>query len=294
VLPNGELLALRPTPRASTGPDLRHWFLGAEGTAGIVTAATLRVFPLPARREWLVLNPSSFAGGIELVRRMLQLAVRPAIVRLYDEAETSERFPQQAGSSILLLGCEGDPESVAYELERIEALARELGVPAGPGEAAERWWQRRFDTQGLLRPLLEPGGIADALEVAAPWSRLHSVYLAMCAAIERVVAALPHRIDTHLSHAYADGANLYVIFSASAAGAGDVELLYRRVVHEALTACADAGGSISHHHGIGIAKCDELGAELGGAGLALVREWRGAVDPGHLFNPGKLTGVRDG
>jgi alkyldihydroxyacetonephosphate synthase len=289
VLPSGELLQLFPRPRASTGPDLRQLFLGSEGAFGIVTSVTLRVRPVPEARRWVVLQFASFTEGLDFVRLFLRRGLRPAVVRLYDEAEAGAKFGLN-GIAVLLLGCEGYAEETGWLANRLTLLGRGAGGHQGPGTVAEHWWATRLDTPGLLNSLRQAGGIADALEVSAPWSRLPAVYRAMGQAIVSSCAGLATDlvVQAHLSHAYIDGGNLYIIFSAIGRR-GDLAHLYRKVVDMALTACAGAGGSLSHHHGIGSVRADLLALEIGDVGMGVLRSVRRALDPQMLFNPHKLT-----
>jgi alkyldihydroxyacetonephosphate synthase len=268
---------------------LRQVFLGSEGAFGIVTSATLRVRPVPEARRWVVLQFPSFPHGLEFVRLFIRRGLRPAVVRLYDEAEAGAKFGL-SGTAVLLLGCEGYAEETDWLADRLAALGSKAGGDEGPVTLAERWWATRFDTPGLLNSLRQEGGIADALEVSAPWSRLPAVYRAMGQAIVTSCSGLATEVvlQAHLSHAYIDGGNLYIIFSAISGG-GDLEGLYRQVVAAALTACARAGGSISHHHGIGSVRADLLPLEIGAVGVDLLSSVRRALDPQMLFNPHKLT-----
>ena len=293
VLPTGDLLRLRPSPRGSTGPDLRQLFLGGEGTLGIVTRATLRIRPLPAARAWLVFVCPDFAAGLDAIRRTVQAEYRPAVVRLYDAEEGAhllETVPHAPGACLLLLSCEGEAEQVAWESGQIRKRVVAAGGMDIGSEPAERWWAGRFNTAGLLHTLRAPLGIADALEVAAPWRALPALYAAMRADM-RAALGLPDRpgaVYGHTSHAYPDGANLYMIFHGQAANAADVAPLYGRVLDAAFQACARHGGTLSHHHGIGLGKARWLELEYGAAGVDVLRAVQRALDPDGILNPGKI------
>jgi alkyldihydroxyacetonephosphate synthase len=298
VLPSGDLLTLPAQPRTATGIDLRQLFLGAEGTMGIVVAATLRVSELPEARRWTVVSIPSFADGLAVVRLIVRSGLRPAVVRVYDALESADRFAPagiDGGRSVLLLSSEGDRQLVTWQARRFEQIARAAGGRIEPPVLAELWWASRFDTPALLRTLGEPTGIADALEVAAPWSRLAGVYDAMrdalTSSLDRGTGSTA--VYGHSSHAYPDGANLYMIFHGHAPTESEVGDVYWRAVGAALQACASSGGTISHHHGIGLGKARWLELEYGGAGLSVLRAVQAAVDPRRQFNPGKLGDAAD-
>ena len=301
VLPNGEILDLHASPRSATGPDLRQLFLGSEGTLGVITRVTLRVFPLPRERRWLAFTFAGFAAGLDAIRQVVQAGYRPAVVRLYDEIEGAHllessglpagRVPQ----CLLIASCEGDPERVAFESAQIgAALRRSAGSPIPP-DPAERWWRGRFNTRGLLASLRAPLGIADALEVSAPWRLLPDLYGRMRARMEAALGLpdRPGQVYGHCSHVYPDGGNLYMIFHGQAEDPASLPDLYQAVLRAAFEACADAGGSLSHHHGIGLGKARWLGLELGPAGLDALRAVQQALDPQAILNPGKLGARTD-
>src|SRR5215467_13069698 len=95
VLPSGTVVRLEPFPRSSTGPSLQELFLGSEGTLGIVTEATLKIFPLPERREVASFAFPAVADGLEAIRRIVRPGWRPAVVRLYDQHEAARHFSAQ-------------------------------------------------------------------------------------------------------------------------------------------------------------------------------------------------------
>jgi alkyldihydroxyacetonephosphate synthase len=292
VLPSGDLLDLRPEPRVASGIDLKQLFLGGEGTMGIVTSAALRIWELPEERLWSVSSYRSFADGLECIRRVVRASLRPAVIRLYDEMETAVRFGSaaHAGRCVLILSSEGDAEAARWQAGQIQRISEAAGGQPEAEAYARAWWDTRFATAGLLGTIGRPGAIADALEVSAPWSRLHRVYLAMLDAMTAAMASTGELLAVygHTSHAYPDGANLYMIFHGRTRSASELPVLYEATLAAAFGACAAEGGSISHHHGIGHTKAPWLWLEYGTAGLELLRAVQRGVDPARLMNPGKL------
>ena len=94
VLPTGEVVWTRKrgTPRSSVGPDLSKLFLGAEGTFGIITAAELKIRRLP-NHEWrAAFTLPNFESGVEAAKLLMELDVKPAVCRLYNEVESASQF----------------------------------------------------------------------------------------------------------------------------------------------------------------------------------------------------------
>jgi alkyldihydroxyacetonephosphate synthase len=285
VLPSGEVWRTLPAPRTAAGPDLWRLLAGAEGTLGVVTEVTFRLSPLPATRVfggWLF---ASLGEGLDALRTVMRTGARPAVLRLYDELDTTLVLGREGGS-LLVTACEGDPDVVAAEvavLRRSCSAATDLGPEPG-----EHWWAHRYDVsfnlpRVLAGELLGPNGVADTIEVAALWSRLPGLYDAMKAAMAPYATV----VFAHVSHCYPEGASIYWSFATDADSPADALARYDAVWAAAMAACAAAGGTIGHHHGVGQARAPWLAAELG-AGYGVLRAVKGALDPAGICNPGKL------
>lgn len=289
VLPNGNILRTKPIPRRSSGPNLAQLFIGSEGAFGIITEATLRVWPKPETREWAVYTFPDTISGFDTVRSFMRTEAQPALVRLYDEAESTARirhFGYPPGHALLILGFEGSAGYVDWQKQVVDRIcAQHQGVFRGD-EAALHWYRYRFDTSAMLRYNHKPGGVADFLEVAAPWDRLEAVWRAMRSALEPLCDV----VHCHFSHVYPTEGSAYVIFYAQAIENTPQAAIehYQRCVDAALQACLAEGGSISHHHGIGRGKKNWMKEEHGLAGWELLHALKQAVDPDNIFNPGVM------
>jgi alkyldihydroxyacetonephosphate synthase len=289
VLPNGKILRTRPIPRRSSGPNLTQLFIGSEGALGIITEATLRVWPKPETREWAVYTFPGTPLGLDALRCCMRTEAQPALVRLYDEAESAARirhFGYPAGHALLILGFEGSAGYVAWQRQVVDRICADHQGFFRGDEAALHWYRYRFDTSAMLRYNQQPGGIADSLEVAAPWDRLEAVWQAMRAALEPMC----DQVHCHFSHIYPTEGSAYVIFYAQAVENTPQAAIehYQRCVQAALQACLTEGGSISHHHGIGRGKQHWMEEEHGQAGWELLRTLKQAVDPHNILNPGVM------
>jgi alkyldihydroxyacetonephosphate synthase len=285
VLPDGEVWRTTPAPRTAAGPDVWRLLAGAEGTLGVVTEVTFRLSPLPAVRRfggWLF---ASLGEGLAALRDVMRTGARPAVLRLYDELDTTLVLGREGGA-LLVTVCEGDPDVVAAEeavLRRACAGATDLGAEPG-----EHWWEHRYDVsfnlpRVLSGRLLGPHGVADTIEVAALWSLLPGVYDAMKAAMQPHAAV----VFAHVSHCYPEGASIYWSFATDASSSADALARYDAVWSAAMSACREAGGTIGHHHGVGQARAPWLASELG-AGFDVLRAVKAALDPAGVLNPGKL------
>jgi alkyldihydroxyacetonephosphate synthase len=295
VLADGSVYRSRPVPQSSAGPDLDRLFLGGEGTTGIITEATLRVWPAPETtvdRGYLV---PDFATGVGVVREVMWTGLRPTVVRLYDETDTALVFSSQGlevpHGCLLVVGCEGRDDVASFTADVVRGIAREHGAEDLGAEPGEHWRAHRHDMSFRFAEYMKPGGAfgdaltLDTMEVAATWGRLVDTY-------DRVRAALAEHADlvlAHVSHVYPEGASIYFTFGA--VNDGDEERALERydAAWEAgQRAALAAGATGSHHHGVGLLRAPYLPDELGTVGFDVLRRVKAALDPQGLLNPGKL------
>ncbi len=108
VLADGRVIRTGGTPRAAIGPDLTQLFVGSEGTLGVITEATLRIHPRPPVEWRAAFGFDTFVGGLDACRRILRRGATPAVLRLYDGAESARSYATDGRTCILLVLDEGD------------------------------------------------------------------------------------------------------------------------------------------------------------------------------------------
>jgi alkyldihydroxyacetonephosphate synthase len=280
-------------PRAATGPDLSQVFVGSEGTLGVITEATLRVRPRPAGTGWAAYGFEQFTAGLDACRRVLRRGATPAVLRLYDHAESVRQFsgPHFDGEGCLLLVLdEGDPESVDWTLALVDQECRRTpGATARDRRLVGHWLEPRNDVSALGM-VIQAGLVVDTIEVAGSWSALPRLYDTVTAAIQAVPGTLA--ATAHCSHAYLDGGCLYFTFAGAPpsdpADPRYKDRYYRAAFDAAMAATLAAGGAVSHHHGIGLLRGPWLRPALGEEAFAVLGDLKAALDPAGVLNPGKL------
>jgi alkyldihydroxyacetonephosphate synthase len=296
VLPQGDILRCRPVPRSAAGPNLRRLLVGSEGTLAVVTEATLACRARPAGWDWLVFGFGSFAALAEGLRDAGRAETGAAVIRGYDEADAQLSFGAlgHASGCVALLGFPAGPggrQTLDARKEAAAAALRRAGS-SGPLDASygEHWWQHRNDAVATYASIMGPerafgpGVIVDTFEVAGLWSDVPRLYEGIRAAL----AAHAQAVLCHLSHVYPSGSSLYFTFLVSGADDQDAEPRYLAAWDDAARTCAAAGGTLTHHHGVGRLKAPFLAAELGQEGLDVLRKIKTALDPGQIMNPGVL------
>jgi len=273
AVPGVGLLRVPPAPRRSLLYPLEQILVGSEGTIAVITRVYLEALPRPECEVPLAYEYASFTDALLDAKALAQRGVAPQLLRVYDELESQAVLG--TGSPTMIGVVEGPCTVVEALLEYIDSALR--GVNAG-SEPAERWLRGRFDVIGMIRELHKAGLAFDTIEVSATWGRLLQVYEAVkdrLAGVEGIVYA-----SAHASHFYASGAALYftVVFDASRAREA-----YDAIWDAALRAARDAGGSIGHHHGVGVHRVRWLELEYGPVGVEVLRRIKRSLDPGGVL-----------
>ena len=189
VLADGSVARTKNYPRSSCGPDMDQLFIGSEGTLGIITEATLRIWPVPEKRTWIGYGMPTFEAGVRACRDILASGLSPAVMRLYDEVEVSHAYKDLGydkfigKESGLYFACEGREDLVDLEAKVIHEACKALGGIERPG-LGERWWSKRYDTAFLKKAYMLPNGIGDAIECASTYKNLTAMHDAMVDAIK--------------------------------------------------------------------------------------------------------------
>jgi len=282
VLPDGNLLNIRPVPRRSVGPSLKDLFLGGEGTLGIVTRATISIHPLPRLTIKQSFIFPSIEVAVDVVRQILRAEARPAVVRIFDEAESGRYFPKIGRKVTTIFISEGETEYATVDARVIRRISKENGGKSSGEVSVNIWLQKRFDI-GLGPVLMQHGGIVDTIEVSALFKDAARLYRDMVAGMKAVEGVL--EVSGHYSHFYREGACLYITFAGIPK---DPLRYYQDTWDAAMKTTLQNNGSISHHHGIGFWRMQYLKQELGPSGVRLLKSIKSALDPQGILNRGKL------
>jgi alkyldihydroxyacetonephosphate synthase len=281
VLADGREISTGGAPRSAAGPDLTQVFVGSEGTLGIITAARLRVHPLPPAEGRAAYGFGSWDGGVDACRRILRRGATPAVLRLYDEIESQRSHGTDGSVAVLLVLDEAEARLVDATMAIVDEECAE--ATRLDDALVEQWLEHRNDVSAL-EALTQKGFVVDTLEIAAPWGRLPEIYRQATTAL----TAVPHTrvASAHLSHSYGDGACLYFTFAATPPP-DEVESTYVALWDAGTRAVLGAGGNLSHHHGVGVNRGRFVDEALGG-GAEVLRAIKSALDPAGILNPGKL------
>lgn len=301
VLANGELWnGLGGLRKDNTGYDLKHLFIGSEGTLGIITAATLKLFPLPARTPIAWVGLHQVSDGVQLLQRLqdrsgglvsgCELVSKTALDFAIRHIPGCRDPLTNAYPWYLLLELgHGKADNSAEEL-LLEVLEESLqqaliadAVLATSIDQGNQFWRLRESVAEAQS--YEGGSIKH--DVSVPVSRIAELIVTTVPLVEQEMAGIRPCIFGHLG----DG-NLHFNLSQPV-GADKARFLsqwgrFNRIVHDQVIAL---GGSISAEHGIGQLKTGELAHYKDPVALALMGTLKLALDPYNLLNPGKVLGL---
>jgi alkyldihydroxyacetonephosphate synthase len=285
-------IELGRAPLSAAGPDLRQLVLGSEGSLGIITSVVLRVRPRPVERIFEGWRFASFEAGLAAIRRLAQDGPLPTVIRLSDEAETAVNLADPdvlgggTGGVLAICGFEGTRTAVRRaEVAGLLASSGGEALGEGPGET---WRQGRYRAPYLRDPLLDEGALVETLETAGFWSALPGLKAAVTEALVKALSdqGTPPLVLCHVSHVYETGASLY--FTVISAQTDEPIAQWRTAKAAASAAIAVAGGTITHHHGVGTDHRDAYQAEVGPLAIEALQAVKRVLDPAGILNPGIL------
>jgi alkyldihydroxyacetonephosphate synthase len=281
-------IELGRAPMSAAGPDLRQLVLGSEGAFGIITSVVVRIRPRPTERHFEGWRFDDFARGLTAIRRLAQDGPLPTVLRLSDEAETAVNLADPdvlgggSGGVLAIVGFDGP-----YNQATADVLAAAGGQNLGE-EPGETWRVGRYRAPYLRDPLLDEGALVETLETATFWSRLPALKASVTEALVKSLSSqgTPPLVLCHVSHVYETGASLY--FTVICAQTDDPVEQWRTAKAAASEAIAAAGGTITHHHGVGTDHRDAYAAEIGPLAVEALQAVKKVLDPDGVLNPGIL------
>lgn len=294
VTAQGEVLELNGAlEKNNTGTDLRQLFIGSEGTLGVITAATLKLAPLPANLDVFLFAVPDIAAVLELFREARRA---PLLISAYEfftwrclqrvqrHLQVRSPFEQPSGCYVLLETEGSRPEEVEAWLGTVfeRGLVTDGTLAQGAQQKKELWALRESISESLSAT-----GLPHKNDLALPVAELES----FCAELEAVFAARYPGWEICLFGHIGDG-NLHVNVMKPDALSREEFLRHTHGADEAIFEVVRRHhGSVSAEHGIGLLKKDALPWTRSPAEIALLKTLKRALDPNGILNPGKILDV---
>lgn len=287
VTTNGDIVELGGKALDTPGYDLTGLVVGAEGTFGIVTKVIVRLSPLPEGVKTMLAVFDRLDDASDAVSGVIAAGIVPAAIEMMDhlslvavEASVHAGYPTDA-DAVLLIEIEGLSESLEDQMARISAVctehgAREIRVAKSAKERNLLWLGRKgaFSAMGRISPDFY------TMDGVVPRDRITEVL----AKIEEISTRHGLRV-ANVFHAGDGNLHPLVLFDSDHPGEEDI---VRQMGEEILAVCAEAGGSLSGEHGIGLEKREMMGLIFSDDDLNWMNQVKGAMDPTGRCNPGKI------
>ncbi len=290
VLADGRVMrTARRARKSAAGYDLTRLFIGAEGTLGIITEVTVRLYGIPEAISAAVCPFATLEGAVDSVIETIQSGVPVARIELLDESQMDainkySKLDHKVAPT-LFYEFHGTPSGVAEQSETVKAIAAEHGGDdfrwATTAEARSKLWQARHDAY-YAALALRPGSRGWATDVCVPISRLAECIRETKQDLGQ--SPIPSALVGHVG----DG-NFHLVFMIDPNRPEEITEASRlndRMVARALA----MEGTCTGEHGVGYGKMDFLIAEHGEA-LSVMRAIKKALDPDNIMNPGKIVRI---
>ncbi len=276
--------------KSSAGYDLTRLFVGSEGTLGVMTEITLKIYPLPEAVSAAVCHFPSIDAAVRTTIQIIQMGVPIARCELLDahaiRAVNRHSKLSLREAPMLLMEFHGSPASVQEQAETVQAIAQEFGGDhfdwATTPEARTKLWTARH--QAYFAAIQTRSGCRClSTDTCVPISALAESINESVAEAE--AAGLPYWIVGHVG----DG-NFhlsYLLDPNDPAEMATAERLSEQMVQRAIR----LQGTCTGEHGIGLHKMGYLVDEAGAGAVALMREIKRALDPKNILNPGKVVAM---
>lgn len=302
--------ALPDYPATGAGPEVREMVLGSEGRMGVLSEVKVRLTPLPEREEFHAVFFPNWDAALTAIRTMAQARLGLSMLRVSNAVETEtqlllaghqtqiklmEQYLKLRGAvdgkCMLMLGATGSKRQVKSMLASAGEISKQnKGVWIGEliGKA---WVKNRFHSPYLRDSLWEHGLGVDTLETSITWDKTTQLMQTIEQTARDSFAEFGEKVHafTHLSHTYPSGSSIYssFIFRLGKDGEATYER-WKQFKQQICQAIVDAGGTISHQHGVGLDHKPYLPQEKGQPGIDAAQAIFDRFDPNGIMNPTKL------
>ncbi|MEA4944888.1 MAG: FAD-binding oxidoreductase [Propionicimonas sp.] len=322
VTPSGVIEQRYSSPRQSPGIQLQKALFGSEGNLGLITKAVIHVHPLPEVKKYGSVIFSDWQTGVAFMEALNRTGVKPASIRLVDNLQFRLGQSLKAaptGSKVLMgkveqifvtkikgfdhhtmvaatIVYEGSAEEVALQEKVVAATAKQFGGVQGGSGNGERGYMLTYAIAYIRDFLADYYIIGETYETTVPWDRIHDV----CDAVERVANSEHQRLgfpgrpftSPRVTQMYHSGVCIYFTHGLYHRGTENGEEKFAEMERTIRAAIMDAGGSISHHHGVGKLRKPFVDRVASPETVEAVKALKQAVDPKNVFGVGNNVFAR--
>ncbi|MCB8921213.1 MAG: FAD-binding oxidoreductase [Ardenticatenaceae bacterium] len=313
ITPQGVLEQVSTMPRTSIGMRLQDLLFGSEGNLGLITKAVIRIHKLPEVQKFGSLVFSNFQLGTDFLYALTRAGVFPASIRLLDNIQfrfgsalkprpTKQQAMMSKIEKYFLLNIKGfDPHElvaativmegtaaeVAYQQKMIAKLAKQFkGIAGGEGNG-RRGYMLTYAIAYIRDYLAQYHIIGETYETTVPWDRVMPVIEAVDKRARELheAANLPGKpyVSPRITQLYHTGVCIYFTHGFSTKGVAHPDRVFGEIEHELRRTIIAAGGSISHHHGVGKLRKDFMEDTISPTTAVVLKQVKQAHDPQNIF-----------
>ena len=303
VTPVGEVKTI-DVPATATGPKVNDIMKGSEGSYGILTELTMKVFRhMPENQNDFAFIFKTWKDAVNASREISQGEFgMPSVFRISDAEETTmglklygvdgtwmDKLIQlrgyKPGERCLYIGhTEGEKSFSKHVKKMVKKVAKKHGGMFLTGYPLKNWRKGRYADPYMREDMQDYGIIADTVESGVTWSNLHNLH----EGVRKFIKSRPNTAClTHGSHFYSQGTNLYFIFISNYKNIEE----YKEFLNGIMAEIQKHGGSVSHHHGVGKMFGPFMEPHLGKEQMDVLRSLKKHFDPNNIMNPGGQLGL---
>ena len=313
ITPKGKVEQEINTPRISLGMRPQNILFGSEGNLGLITKAVIRIHKLPEVTKYGSIVFPDFETGVKFLYDLAQTGVFPASIRLLDNVQfrfgsalkpkptTGDKImseiqklvvvnmkgfdPNELCAATVLM--EGSKDEVAYQEKVIYKVARRHRGMAGGEGNGKRGYMLTYAIAYIRDFFSEYHILGETYETTVPWSKVMDVCKAVADEVDRQHKenGLPGKpyISPRVTQLYHTGVCIYFTHGFSAKGVANPDEVFARMEKSLRQTILDAGGTISHHHGVGKLRSDFMEQTLSDASIEMVKSIKEVNDPKNIF-----------
>lgn len=313
VTPQGVIENVQSQPRTSLGMSIQQLLFGSEGNLGLITKVVMRIHQLPEVTKYDSIVFPDMETGVDFLYALTQKGVLPASIRLLDNVQfrfgsalkpkpsTQDKLMNNVQKAFLTkvkgfdpyelcaatVVMEGTKEEVAYQDAILKKLAKEFGGVIGGATNGQRGYMLTYAIAYIRDFLGDFELLGETYETTVPWSNVMEVMNAVDKRAKELHTQynLPGRpyVSPRVTQLYHTGVCIYFTHGFSIQGVEQPAEVFAKIEHELRKTIIAAGGSASHHHGIGKIRHDFMEDMVSPTTVAVMKEVKKAHDPNNVF-----------
>lgn len=308
-------LESNPFTHDASGINVLPFFIGSEGTLGVVTEVTVKIKKLPKSYRWIVGLFPTFQQGTNYLKELAQANIKPSVVRLSDANETN-LFSKMSSSEeqpglvndlkkeaqklvlqwknltepcVLIMRFPQNEFSVSSQVIFAKELVNKHKGMLAPTTIGDKWADNRFKLPYLRDTLVEHSIYIDTMETLVHWKDVTKLHQALTKELNKSLAFNKNKgiFLAHISHIYASAACMYFTLITPMLKGREIEQ-WHELKDLVTNTIMQYGGSISHHHSVGADHQKWYKKYTDSLALDVLRAVKNKLDPKGIMNSGKL------